>query len=1160
MTMSAPFALGGPLPQRRLVIEASAGTGKTHALSTLAARYVAEADVPIGELLVVTFTRAAAAELKDRVRERLVDFEALLAREELDDHLTSDQVAAAVWPSDPVEREKRRRRVSRAITDFDAATVTTIHGFAQQVLATLGSAVAADPEALLSDDADSLVVQVATDILVREAVSDAHPAAEIPTLDVLCGITSLALGNPGARLEPQPGDGSAGSAALLRRGLVDAVCAEVDRRRRGSATLSFDDLLVRLRDAVVDPGLRMAACEIIRQRYRVALIDEFQDTDPVQWQIFDAVFGRGATGSGCNDLVLVGDPKQAIYAFRGANVQTYLKAAYAPGTQRRSLDVNWRSDPAVLRSVELILRGATFGDDRIEFAPVQCAEKHAGRVLHATSAAGSRAVLPALSVRLVDGEGVPRRKTGDTRLALGEAERCVFEDLALHVRDLLETAVIPDSDAPAGERSLRPDDVAVLVSANREAAKVQQNLSRLSIPAVISRGENVLGSEAASQWHRLLSALARPSDRRRARAFAISWFGGHDGSWLAAATDEQVARIQEQLHAWGGLLAGRGVAALIGRVFSDTGVTGRVLAMADGDRAMTDLDHIGELLVVAAGQRLTPTALLDLYEQMSDGNDTGDPEADLAARRVESEARAVQIMTTFVAKGLEFPVVCCTSAWRPRGARSDHNVWWDDDAGVRAIDVATDLEWGDPATAARRQAASEAEAVGTNLRVLYVALTRARHHTALWWLPVENAAVTGLARVLFARDRTGKIDPDAFRAETVDLPHGTDALDRLAPLVAQGNGDLEVVLVDAQPSRPRPWAAPHGGKSEELAVATLDRQPSRDRKRWSFSAIVGAAGDHVVAVDPTDDTLGDGGAADEDIEAPDTAAPEAAGALDGAVLVLGDIAGGPGFGTLVHRVLEVVDFSSPTLRQDLTAAVDDALAWSPWPLDRERLVTGLEAAIGTPLGPLFAGRPLRDLAQTDRLDELDFDLALGLAGTPPTGPDLGALVLDHLAADDPLRGWAEQVAGGVFDVTLAGQLTGSIDLVARIRTDAEPDRFVVCDYKTNRLAPRGTDPTIDSFGPDRLALAMAAAHYPLQALLYSVAVHRYLRWRLRTQGYDPAVHLGGVGYLFVRGMIGPTTPAQAGAPHGLFEWHPPAELIVELSDLLDGRGRQRGPL
>jgi exodeoxyribonuclease V beta subunit len=270
------------------------------------------------------------------------------------------------------------------------------------------------------------------------------------------------------------------------------------------------------------------------------------------------------------------------------------------------------------------------------------------------------------------------------------------------------------------------------------------------------------------------------------------------------------------------------------------------------------------------------------------------------------------------------------------------------------------------------------------------------------------------------------------------------------------------------------------------------------------------------------------------------------------------------FGTLVHAVFEHVDFGAESAEPggELGAVVDRQLIKYPVDLTpagepggtaglgRQLLIDGLGMAIRTPLGSLCRGRCLADIGPRDRLNEISFDLRLGEAGRRATVADMGRVMLAHLDPDDPLRTWAAGVAGGLIDVELAGHLTGSIDLILRI-PDGGDQRFVVADYKTNVLTPRGGAPRPDDYRPARLVEAMVEHDYPLQALLYSVALHRYLRWRL--SGYRPADHLGGVAYLFVRGMTGPEVPLSDGRPHGVFDWAVPSALVVALSDLLDGR-------
>ncbi len=210
-------------------------------------------------------------------------------------------------------------------------------------------------------------------------------------------------------------------------------------------------------------------------------------------------------------------------------------------------------------------------------------------------------------------------------------------------------------------------------------------------------------------------------------------------------------------------------------------------------------------------------------------------------------------------------------------------------------------------------------------------------------------------------------------------------------------------------------------------------------------------------------------------------------------------------------------------------------------------MSGLVAALSTPLGPLLGGRRLRDLAPTDRLDELAFDIPLA-GGDDPTGTVSMGAIADVFAAhlDDAgqLAGYPDRLREPVLAAEVRGFLTGSIDLVARVG-----GRHVVVDYKTNRLAPAEVPLTVGHYRPEALDAAMQDAHYPLQAALYAVALHRYLRWRL--PGYDPGLHLGGVAYLFLRGMTGPGVPTIDGHPAGVFAWSPPPAFALDLSDLLD---------
>ena len=241
---------------------------------------------------------------------------------------------------------------------------------------------------------------------------------------------------------------------------------------------------------------------------------------------------------------------------------------------------------------------------------------------------------------------------------------------------------------------------------------------------------------------------------------------------------------------------------------------------------------------------------------------------------------------------------------------------------------------------------------------------------------------------------------------------------------------------------------------------------------------------------------------------------------------------------------------------ELRAQIAEHSLWWPVSVAAADLAKALVPLHDTPLGPLAGGLTLRQIGMADRLCEMDFEFPLAGGDLRSSVPDIrladvGRLLADHLSPDDPLAAYA----GRLTDAALGGQslrgyLSGSVDVVLRI-LDSNGHRYLVVDYKTNWLGDADRPLTAADYSAPRMTEAMLHSDYPLQALLYCVVLHRFLRWR--QPGYDPDQHLGGVLYLFIRGMCGPDTPSVSGHPAGVFSWRPPAELVIAVSDLLDGR-------
>ncbi len=1108
-----PFDLFGPLPSGTTVLEASAGTGKTFTIAALATRYVAEGVAELPELLLVTFGRAATSELRDRVRERLVSAERGLRGPQ--PRRSPDELVAHLAGVEPAELDRRRARLTRALSDFDAATIATTHGFCQQMLTSLGVAGDADTSAVLVPDVADLVEEVVDDVyLSRYATSPA------PELDVGLArqLAAAAVGDPQARLEPSAAD--PGSVAGHRHALAAQVLAEVQARKRRRHLLDYDDLLTLLRDSLTHPEHGAAAAARVRSRYAVVLVDEFQDTDPVQWEVIRTAF------HGHRTLVLIGDPKQAIYAFRGGDVVAYLNARSAAGAIA-TLDRSWRADPPLLTALDHLIGGTALGDPQIRVRPVRAAQP--GRRLRGG---------PPVRLRQVPRAVLGVRGRRDP--AVGQVRSFIAQDVAADVVAQLGRCEL---HGRSGWRPLRPADVAVLTRRNADAELVRDALAAAGVPAVISGLSSVFGTDAAGHWLTLLAALAQPGHAGRTAALALTPFVGWDAAELAGAPDEQRQELADRVRSWAHVLGEAGVAALW-EACAAYGLAERLLRTTTGERELTDLRHVGQSLHLAALEhRLGAAAATEWLRRRIE-----EAEQDYAedrGRRLETDAAAVQVVTVHASKGLEFPVVYVPFGWDRHEQRTPQTVRHHDDQGRRTLHVGGDGSPGYPDALA----AGLAEDRGEDLRLLYVALTRACSQVVLWWAPSRNTNRGALTRVLL-----GARDLEGGPADSVPTAADDAVAASFADLAARSGGSIEAEV--AQPlTVPARWAPPPG-QHPPLELATLARSLDLTWRRTSYSGLTADA--HQQATTGVSSEPEDGGLQDEQDEQGTAAplVPPPAGDLAGHLASpMAGLPAGTGFGTLVHAVLERVDPSAADLPAELLRVCQEMPR--PGDVSPAALAAALQPALLTPLGGLAAGRTLHELPPGDRLAELTFELPLA-GGDAPNGPaprlaDLAALVERHLAADDVFADYPRRMlAAGLGPARLRGYLTGSIDAVLRV-PGADGARYLVVDYKTNRLAPAHEELSTWHYRPPALAEAMMSAHYPLQVLLYSVALHRFLRWR--QPGYQPGRHLGGGLYLFLRGMAGPATPVLGGSCCGVLAWRPPPGLVEDLSDLLDGGRR-----
>jgi len=683
----------------------------------------------------------------------------------------------------------------------------------------------------------------------------------------------------------------------------------------------------------------------------------------------------------------------------------------------------------------------------------------------------------------------------------------------------------------------------VLVRTNRQASSVRDALHDFGVPAVVAGGGSVFEAAPATDWMRLLTSIDKPTSRRLAGTAALTHFVGWSADRVASAGDADWEELHWRLAYWSSVLRGRGVAALLERVCS-AGLPARVLSLPSGERMLTDLFHIGRLLHAAAvEENLGPSALVAwLRRRIAEaGEDRNDEDRSL---RLESDAEAVQVLTIHRSKGLEFPIVYCPYLWDGYERKVRVPVFHDPDSGdVLTVDVG-----GESVGFARHLQLHQIEQRGEDLRLMYVALTRARHQAVVWWAGTTDSGNSPLGRLLFYRDIDGVVSSKGGRTPSDDQVQA-----RVVELSRACGGRIAVESAEGRPrsTPPRPVAAP-----VHLEAAVFDRVFDEHWRRTSYSGITATAHEPRVGSEPDEDLVTDEMPPSHDSLGSSSktvtrfeVGPDSVEMLESSPLLLSAMPGGVEVGSFVHGVLESTDFAAADIDEEFGAAIDSEMARHPIDVgDRDLLVAGLRTAIDSPLGELVDGKCLRDVARTDRLDEVTFELPLA-GGDNACGSismaDVANVLRDHLTTDDPVAGYADRLDDPALSRSLRGYLTGSIDLVFRFAGR----RLVIVDYKTNRLAHSTVDLSAWHYRPAALAAEMHRAHYPLQAILYTVALHRYMRWRDST--YDAAKDLAGVLYLFLRGMSNPMFPTSGGKPCGVWSWRPPAALIEELSDLFD---------
>lgn len=867
------------------------------------------------------------------------------------------------------------------------------------------------------------------------------------------------------------------------------------RKREGNVRF-FDDLLEGLWLALSEKDGGRGLAERLRLKYRAALIDEFQDTDPVQYDIFRKLYA--GTDS---PLFLIGDPKQAIYSFRGADIFAYLFASADIGRERRhTLVSNWRSDPALLQAFNLLFddRRTPFVIREITYHPLVSGKGET------TPEESTQPALAPLELCFMD----PGSDEGN--LNGGEAELFASQACASGVAGLIDAR----DGTTAGE-------IAVIVRTHRQARTIQDALTARGIASVMRSEESVFASHEAAEVRILIAALAEPgvgSLVRSALATSIMGFSGNDIDRLnsdESAWVDCLQRFREYHRLW----IEQGFMVMARELMARESVRQRLLDAPGnrGLRSLTNLLHCFELLHRAAhDSSLGVEGLRSWFSERVASKEPGDE----YQIRLESDEPAVRIVTVHVSKGLEYPVVFCPFLYG--GIRNgDAIVRFHDDDGRLVKD------FGSNDIAEHRRIAAREE-LAENLRLLYVALTRAKRRCFLYTGRVVDGRRKGLAPLLspaawllhVGDEAKGSADPiDSAMKELEQLSAEGMAMElqelamrsagaigfrRLLPESLQG-------LPVGNPAEPSPEAWPrYACRAFEGKIDT----------EWRVASFTSFSRNRKAAPELPDRD-----------EMPSPAAAPTEQPVDGTGIFAFDR--GARAGILMHSLFEQLDFSAAS-PQKVDELVGRELERQGFDRKWQPCLTGmvmevLSASISSPSGSFCLG----ELRPGSWATELEFHIPLKRV----TSPSLAAFFAQHGAV--PAGADLLQLAGALDFRPAAGVLMGFMDMV--FEADG---KYWLIDWKSNHL---GNTP--DAYHQDALNAAMDEHLYRLQYLLYTVALDRYLAMRI--PGYSYAERFGGIIYIFLRGVS-----SANGDSTGIFRDRPPETLIRGLDDLLvDDEGR-----
>jgi len=876
----------------------------------------------------------------------------------------------------------------------------------------------------------------------------------------------------------------------LKKGLFEYARTESHRKKQEQNVRSFDDLLFDLYNALKGKGGK-GLTDLINKRYRAALIDEFQDTDPLQYEIFKSIYNSKEC-----ILFIIGDPKQSIYSFRGADIFAYMKAV-------KDIDRSWtlgenhRTSERLITAVNTIFENANhpFVFDALPFIPVRPGNTKKIGVFRIKGTIDKSPLKLWFIEKNPDGKSV----------YAGDAREMLYKATADEIVRLLTMG--DRGEATIDDKSISASDIAVLVRTNRESRGMKTALNKVNVPCVIYSTENIFTTHEAVEVSHILAAIAEPSDESKIKAALATDMLGITGDKLAEIIENETIwdDYLERFASYRNIWLNNGFMNMARTLIAHEKVKARLLAMPDGERRLTNVLHCIELLHnYSVRYKLSLEGTLKWLQRKMELDYTSDAEE--YQIRLETDEAAVKIITIHRSKGLEYPIVFCPFCWGGSETRNNQALIYHDDKNnfCQTIDMSMTPDES-------IKILFELEQLAENVRLLYVSLTRAKHRCYLACGSINTSETSAVSYIL----HPPPITPEDFSVEAlkkhIDTLTDAEKRSQIEELVKRSGGTIEALPIPKTEETPYVPPIQHDiDPIPRLFNGTIE-------KNWrisSFSSIISGK-EQSTELPDRDKTI---------TESTPLLIKSSPDNLD-----ISNFPRGTNAGTCLHDIFEHLDFSlsnTDIIKQDITERLERYGIQSIW---TDTVFKTIQNVLGVPID---TGKNILNLSMLnpkDKVHELEFYLPLQLINPKTMGQVFGSF-------DDEKshKSYADMIKGLEF-TPVKGMLRGFIDMVFKF-----DDMFYIIDWKSNFLGP-----SIEDYNQTALRNTIEREFYFLQYHLYTVAINSFLSFRDKNYRYNE--HFGGVFYVFLRGI-----DMQKRQEYGIFFDRPPEGLIMAFNQYLKG--------